>query len=62
MRQDAPGQAQPPRRSAAASGEAGAAGVGGRVRRSRSRVLTTAFELLSEGGVGSFTVDEVSRR
>jgi AcrR family transcriptional regulator len=62
MRQDTPGQAQPPRRPAAASGEAGAAGAGGRVRRSRSRVLTTAFELLSESGVGGFTVDEVSRR
>src|ERR1700729_2931520 len=62
MRQDIPGQAQPPRRPAAASGEADAAGAGVRVRRSRSRVLTTAFELLSESGVGGFTVDEVSRR
>jgi AcrR family transcriptional regulator len=33
-----------------------------RVRRSRSRVLTTAFELLSESGVGGFSVDEVARR
>ena len=56
-----PGQAQPSR-SLAASGEGGAAGVDGRVQRSRSRVLTTAFELLSESGVGGFTVDEVSRR
>ncbi|KKC48297.1 TetR family transcriptional regulator [Paenibacillus sp. D9] len=36
--------------------------VNGRVERSRHTVLTTAFELLSEGGVASFTVDEVSRR
>jgi AcrR family transcriptional regulator len=34
----------------------------GRVRRSRERVLTTAFELLSEAGVGGFSVDEVTRR
>lgn len=33
-----------------------------RVERSRHTVLTTAFELLSEGGVASFTVDEVARR
>lgn len=33
-----------------------------RVERSRHTVLTTAFELLSEGGVASFTVDEVVRR
>jgi AcrR family transcriptional regulator len=33
-----------------------------RVRRSRDRVLTTAFELLSESGVGGFSVDEVARR
>jgi AcrR family transcriptional regulator len=57
-----PGQAQRPRRPAAASGEGGTAAVDGRVQRSRSRVLTTAFELLSESGVGGFTVDEVSRR
>jgi AcrR family transcriptional regulator len=57
-----PGNAQPTRRSAAASGEGGAAAVDGRVRRSRDRVLTTAFELLSESGVGGFTVDEVARR
>ena len=61
MRQGTPGQPQPRRRPAAASEDA-AAGVDGRVRRSRSRVLTTAFELLSESGVGGFTVDEVSRR
>jgi AcrR family transcriptional regulator len=34
----------------------------GRIRRSRERVLTTAFELLSDNGVGGFTVDEVARR
>jgi AcrR family transcriptional regulator len=39
-----------------------AAAVGGRVRRSRDRVLTTAFELLSENGVGGFSIDEVARR
>lgn len=33
-----------------------------RVERSRHNVLTTAFELLSEGGVNGFTVDEVARR
>jgi AcrR family transcriptional regulator len=62
MRQGTPGQAQPPQRPAAASGKGDATGVDGRVQRSRSRVLTTAFELLSESGVGGFTVDEVSRR
>ncbi|WP_010499725.1 TetR/AcrR family transcriptional regulator [Paenibacillus elgii] len=36
--------------------------VNSRVERSRHTVLTTAFELLSEGGVASFTVDEVARR
>ncbi|MDO3677513.1 TetR/AcrR family transcriptional regulator [Paenibacillus ehimensis] len=36
--------------------------VNRRVERSRHTVLTTAFELLSEGGVASFTVDEVARR
>src|SRR3954451_643395 len=33
-----------------------------RVQRSRDRVLTTAFELLGESGVGGFTFDEVVRR
>lgn len=36
--------------------------VDGRVRRSRERILGTAFALLSESGVGGFSVDEVSRR
>jgi AcrR family transcriptional regulator len=36
--------------------------VNRRVERSRHTVLATAFELLSEGGVASFTVDEVARR
>lgn len=36
--------------------------VSGRTRRSRDRVLTTAFELLSESGVGGFTIEEVARR
>lgn len=33
-----------------------------RVQRSRDRVLTSAFELLSETGLGGFSVDEVARR
>jgi AcrR family transcriptional regulator len=36
--------------------------VNRRVERSRQTVLATAFELLSEGGVAGFTVDEVARR
>jgi AcrR family transcriptional regulator len=35
--------------------------VNRRVEHSRHTVLATAFELLSEGGVASFTVDEVAR-
>ncbi|MDX6336943.1 MAG: hypothetical protein QOG05_4283 [Streptosporangiaceae bacterium] len=62
MGKGTPGHAQPTRRSAAASEEGDVAAVDGRVRRSRDRVLTTAFELLSESGVGGFTVDEVARR
>jgi AcrR family transcriptional regulator len=62
MGQGTPGDARPPRRPAAAPGEGDAAGVDGRVRRSRSRVLTTAFDLLSESGIGGFTIDEVARR
>ena len=34
----------------------------GRVQRSRERVLITAFELLSETGLGGFSVDEAARR
>src|SRR5580692_2174716 len=55
-------KAQPTQRADARLPEGGAKPVDGRVRRSRDRVLTTAFELLSESGVGGFTVDEVSRR
>ncbi|OHU93200.1 TetR/AcrR family transcriptional regulator [Mycobacterium talmoniae] len=33
-----------------------------RVLRSRNRVLLSAFELLSESGLGGFSVDEVARR
>jgi AcrR family transcriptional regulator len=33
-----------------------------RVERSQHTVLTAAFELLSESGVGGFSVDEVARR
>ena len=40
----------------------GTAAVDGRVRRSRDRVLATAFDLLSENGVGGFSIDEVARR
>src|ERR1700734_1262750 len=62
MGQGTPGHAQPARRPAAAAGEGGAAGGDSRGRRSRSRVLTPAFDLLSESGVGGFTIDEVARR
>jgi AcrR family transcriptional regulator len=44
----------------AARGDAVA--VDGRVRRSRDRVLASAFDLLSENGVGGFSIDEVARR
>ena len=57
-----PDHTHPARRETAPPGERDAAAVDGRVRRSRDRVLTTAFELLSESGVGGFTVDEVARR
>jgi AcrR family transcriptional regulator len=40
----------------------GAATADARVRRSRDRVLATAFDLLSENGVGGFSIDEVARR
>jgi len=56
------GKAQSAAHSGARSKESGADNVDGRVRRSRDRVLTTAFELLGESGVGGFTVDEVARR
>src|ERR1700683_5289033 len=36
--------------------------VDGRVERSRDTVLSAAFELLSQSGVGGFSVDAVSRR
>ncbi len=49
-------------RSAAPPGDGRAGELDARVRRSRSRVLATAFELLSESGVGGFSVDEVARR
>ncbi len=49
-------------RSAAPPGAGRAGELDARVRRSRSRVLATAFELLSESGVGGFSVDEVARR
>lgn len=34
----------------------------GRVRRSREKVLTATWDLLVEGGLGGFSIDEVSRR
>src|SRR5580658_7496775 len=55
-------EALPTQRSGPPSPESGASTVDGRVRRSRDRVLTTAFALLSESGVGGFSVDEVARR
>lgn len=55
-------KAQPTRRVAAPSTQGGTRELDGRVRRSRDRVLTTAFELLGESGVGGFSVDEVARR
>ncbi|HYM19103.1 MAG TPA: TetR/AcrR family transcriptional regulator [Micropepsaceae bacterium] len=33
-----------------------------RVKRSRDAVLATTFELMSEGGIGGVSVDEISRR
>ena len=54
--------AQPPRRSATASRESDVSALDPRVLRSRDRVLTTAYELLSESGVAGFTIDEVARR
>src|ERR1700728_1386791 len=56
------GKAQPAKPSAPSSTETGASALDGRVKRSRDRVLTATFELLSENGVGGLTVDEVSRR
>jgi len=55
-------KADPAQRSGPSSTERRAGAVDGRVRRSRDRVLTTTFELLSESGVGGLTVDEVARR
>lgn len=49
-------------RSAASSADSNAGELDVRVRRSRDRVLATAFELLSESGVSGFTVDEVASR
>lgn len=49
-------------RSAASSADSDARELDVRVRRSRDRVLATAFELLSESGVSGFTVDEVASR
>jgi AcrR family transcriptional regulator len=49
-------------RSAEPSAGGGTGVLDARVRRSRDRVLTSAFELLSESGVGGFSVDEVARR
>jgi AcrR family transcriptional regulator len=59
---EASGNARPTRTTTAGPTDTDADKVDGRVRRSRDRVLATAFELLSESGVGGFTVDEVVRR
>lgn len=40
----------------------GAPRVDARIERSRHAVLTATFELLTQGGVGGFSVDEVARR
>jgi AcrR family transcriptional regulator len=56
------GNARPTRTTTAGPTDTDADKVDGRVRRSRDRVLATALELLSESGVGGFTVDEVVRR
>jgi AcrR family transcriptional regulator len=42
--------------------ERDASAVDGRIRKSRDRVLTTAFEILGQSGIGGFSVDEVARR
>jgi AcrR family transcriptional regulator len=62
MAQRTSDNAHPTQRAAPPSTGSGPGAVDARVRRSRDRVLTTAFELLSESGVGGFTVDEVARR
>jgi AcrR family transcriptional regulator len=62
MSQPTPARTRQAQRPDLPSTDSGADRVDGRVRRSRDRVLTTTFELLSEGGVGGFTVDEVARR
>jgi AcrR family transcriptional regulator len=49
-------------RAAASAADSDAGELDVRVRRSRDRVLATAFELLSESGVSGFTVDEVASR
>lgn len=57
-----PGSPDPRADNAPTTTEGRAGDVNGRVRRSRDRVLTASFELLSETGVGGFSVDEVARR
>jgi AcrR family transcriptional regulator len=42
--------------------ERDASAADGRIRKSRDRVLTTAFEILGQSGIGGFSVDEVARR
>jgi AcrR family transcriptional regulator len=42
--------------------ERDASEVDGRIRKSRDRVLTSAFEILGQSGIGGFSVDEVARR
>lgn len=56
------GNARPIRISTAGPTDGGVDLADGRVQRSRDRVVATSLELLSESGVGGFTVDEVVRR
>ncbi|MGH3642033.1 MAG: TetR/AcrR family transcriptional regulator [Mycobacterium sp.] len=42
--------------------ERDASEVDGRIRKSRDRILTSAFEILGQRGIGGFSVDEVARR
>jgi AcrR family transcriptional regulator len=62
MATETDGDPRPPRRTQESSSEPDESGLDSRVRRSRDRVLTSAFDLLSESGVSGFTIDEVASR
>ncbi|WP_197040119.1 TetR/AcrR family transcriptional regulator [Mycobacterium sp. URHB0044] len=62
MSKSTSGSARSAERSETPAAEPGDGEVDSRVRRSRDRVLTCAFDLLSDSGVGGFTVDEVASR